>query len=337
MEIFENFSLKKYNTFNLDVKAKYFVQITSRKEMLEILQSEIFQNHQSLIIGQGSNILFRNNFTGIVIHPDLKGVNIIKETGDEVFIEAGAGEKWDDFVVWCVRNAYPGIENLSLIPGAVGSVPVQNIGAYGVEVKDVIHAVNGFQIKNPARLTIPGKDCEFDYRTSIFKKSLKGKFIIDSVIFKFRKHAKPELNFRGLKEHFRDLENTKPEEIREKVIELRQSKLPDPDILGNAGSFFKNPVVAEKTANKLIQKFPKTPHFPDKNNHIKFSAAWLIEQCGWKGKRTGDAGVYTKHALILVNYGKASGQDIYELSEKIKESVFKKFGLLLEREVQIIG
>ena len=337
MEIFENFSLKNYNTFNLDVKAEYFVQITSIKEMWELLQSEIFKTNQSLIIGEGSNILFRNNFTGIAIHPDLKGVSIIEETEDEVFIEVGAGEKWDDFVVWSIRNGYSGVENLSLIPGAVGSAPVQNIGAYGVEVKDVIHAVNGFQTKKPARLTIPGKDCEFGYRTSIFKKSLRRKFIVDSVIFKFRKHIKPDFNFRGLKEYFKDLDNIKPGEIRSKVIELRMSKLPDPDILGNAGSFFKNPVVDEKTANNLIQKFPDIPHFPDKNNHIKFSAAWLIEQCGWKGKRNGDAGVYTKHALILVNYGKASGQEIYDLSEEIFESVFKKFAISLEREVQVVG
>ena len=337
MEIFENFSLKNYNTFNLDVKTKFFVQIKSHRGMLELLQSNIFKSQQSLIIGEGSNILFRNNFKGLIIHPDLKGINIIEETGDKVFIEVGAGEKWDDFVVWCIRNGYPGIENLSLIPGAVGSVPVQNIGAYGVEVKDVIHAVNGFQTKKPSRLSIPGKDCEFGYRTSIFKKSLKGSFIVDSVIFKFKKHAKPVLNFRGLKEHFRDPDNAKPEEIRNKVIEIRQNKLPDPAILGNAGSFFKNPVVPEKTATTLIQEFPDIPHFPDKNNHVKFSAAWLIEQCGWKGKRTGDAGVYPKHALILVNYGKASGQEIYELSERIKESVFNRFALLMEREVKVVG
>ncbi len=337
MEILKNFSLKNYNTFNLDVKAKFFVQIKSQKGMFELLHSKIFRDQSSLIIGEGSNILFRGNFQGTIIHPDLKGVKVIKETKDEVFIEAGAGEKWDDFVAWCVRNAYPGIENLSLIPGAVGSAPVQNIGAYGVEVKDVIHAVNGFQIKKPSRLTIPGKDCEFGYRTSIFKKSLNGNFIVDSVIFKFNKNAVPIINYHGLKEHFGDHKNVKLKEVREKIIQIRQNKLPDPVQLGNAGSFFKNPVVPEETAKSLIKEFPEIPYFLDKKNYIKFPAAWLIEQCGWKGRRKGDVGVYPKHALIIVNYGKASGQEIFELSEEIKDSVFKKFALLLEREVKVVG
>ena len=224
-----------------------------------------------------------------------------------------------------------------MIPGAVGSAPVQNIGAYGMEVRMVVHEIKGFHTEKGIFQKISGKDCDFGYRSSIFKKTLKGKFIVSSVIFKFNKNAKPALSYRGLKELYNKPAEVTPQEIRDKVIEIRKSKLPDPAKLGNAGSFFRNPVVPEYKANKIIKKFPGIPHFQDKNSHTKFSAAWLIDQCGWKGKRTGDAGVYSKHALILVNYGKASGRDIYDLSEKMKESVYKKFKLLLDREVLVVG
>lgn len=335
MKILRDFSLKGYNTFHLDVKVRHFIKINSNEDLPELVQSGHLKKGSFLILGEGSNILFRDNFPCTVIHPDFKGIQMIKETKDEIYFEVGAGENWDNFVNLTVNRGLHGIENLSFIPGAAGSAPVQNIGAYGVEVREVIHDVKGFHIEKGRFQTISGKDCEFGYRSSIFKRSYKGEFIVCSVIFKFNKHAKPNLSYRGLREYFLNLDEASPQKIRDKVIEIRGSKLPDPSVLGNAGSFFKNPVVSGETANKLIRKFPKIPHFPDPNNQVKFSAAWLIEQCGWKGKRTGDAGVYSKHALILVNYGKASGREIYELSEKIKNSVFKKFGLLLEREVQV--
>ncbi len=337
MKILKDFSLKDYNSFNLDVKARFFVKINSEKDLPKLTESGHLNTGSFLIVGEGSNILFRDNFKGTVIHPDFKGIQLIKETDDLVFIKVGAGENWDNFVNRTVARGLHGIENLSLIPGAVGSVPVQNIGAYGVEVRNVIHKVKGFHIEKEDFSTLTAKDCEFGYRSSIFKKSLKGKFIVCSVIFKLKKHAKPDISYRGLREYFQHTEEATARKIRDKVIEIRQSKLPDPAILGNAGSFFKNPVVDQETANKLIHKFPEIPHFPDQDNQVKFSAAWLIEQCGWKGKRTGDAGVYSKHALILVNYGEASGRDIYDLSERIKDSVHKKFELLLDREVLVIG
>lgn len=337
MQIRENISLRPYNTFGIDAYARYFTTFEIPDELQAIVGSRLFQQHNYLVLGGGSNILLTGDVDGLVLKNEIDGITVVDEDSDYIFVKAGAGVNWHRLVMYCVANNFAGMENLSLIPGNAGASPMQNIGAYGVEVKDIFHALEAFHVQDQFVQTFYMPDCEFGYRESIFKQKLKGQFIILNVTFRLRKNPvfhtsygaiQQELEVMGVKE-------LSIQAISQAVINIRSSKLPDPKHLGNAGSFFKNPQVDKDSFQKLQVLYPAIPFFPFDEAHVKVPAGWLIEQCGWKGYRTGDAGCYPKQALVLVNYGNASGQEIYDLSETILQSVQSKFKIKLEREVNI--
>ena len=334
----ENYSLLKQNTFGIEMKCHYYFEFTMEQELPAFLDSSSYcKKVPHFFIGSGSNFLFLSDYwEGLVIHPFIKGFKKKFEDNEHVFIKAGAGENWDDFVSYCVDNNYGGIENLSYIPGKVGSVPVQNIGAYGVEVKNSIFAVEGFNLNSMQYEIISGKNCLFGYRDSVFKNKLKDKFIVTSVIFSLDKNPVFHLDYGQLNTEIVKRGKLCAKNIRESVIAIRKSKLPDYNVIGNAGSFFKNPIIDYEKLFELKKNFPKLPFYEMEDGRFKVSAGWLIEQCDWKGYREGDAGVYKNQSLILINYGNATGQQIYELSEKIVQSVKDKFLINLEREVNII-
>lgn len=338
MKTEQNVSLKPYNTFGIDAMAKYFLLFSNVEELHEILNSQFSIFNSQLIIGGGSNILLTKNFDGIVLKNEIKGIEIIDEDEEHVYVKAGAGENWHQFVLYCVNNNYAGVENLSLIPGSVGASPMQNIGAYGVEIKDVFYELEAFHKLEKIIQKFSLRDCKFGYRESIFKNKYKDQFIITSV--SLRLHKKPLFNTSYGAIH-QELEKMGVKEltiqaISQAVINTRLSKLPDPKKIGNAGSFFKNPVISNQQFESLKKKFVNIVAFPSGKAHTKLAAGWLIEQCGWKGYRKGDAGCYDKQALVLVNYGNATGKEIYELSAEIIQSVQEKFDVILEREVNII-
>jgi UDP-N-acetylmuramate dehydrogenase len=338
IRVYSDFSLKKYNTFNIDAKAKYYFEYTETEDLADFLmRNNDWPNWQRLIIGEGSNLLFMNNFDGLVINPNIPGIATIQEDRNNVWLEVGAGVHWDELVDFAVFHNWGGIENLSLIPGKVGATAVQNVGAYGMEIQNRIESVTGFDLETLSDYTLEAKDCQYAYRDSIFKNRLKERFIITSVTFKLDKFPEFILNYGELKAETEKLGNINLRNIRKAVISIRESKLPDPKIFGNAGSFFKNPIVGSSLAEQLLSENPKIPHYPASEGKTKLAAGWLIEQCGWKGFRRGDAGVHEKQALVLVNYGNATGKEIYELSEEICQSVQAKFGVELEREVNVIG
>ena len=285
---------------------------------------------------RGSNILFTGDFDGLVIHPNIPGMYPIKEDRQNVWMEAGSGEIWDEFVKYCVDYQLGGVENLSLIPGTVGAAPVQNIGAYGQEASNVIETVKGYHLDQHKIVELSNRECQFSYRNSIFKSSLKGRYIITSVVFKLDKFPEFHLNYSQLEEKVNAQGKISLQSIKKAVNEIRSAKLPDVKNIGSAGSFFKNPVVDVSIAETLRSKFPGLPGYPYQGEKVKLAAGWLIEQAGWKGFREGDAGVHEKHALILVNFGKATGREIFNLSEKIKQSVFEKFGVEMVREVNCV-
>lgn len=333
----ENYSLKQHNTFGIDARAKYFFEFTEPNDLLVFLNAnESLKEEKLIVIGEGSNILFLNDFDGLVIHPHIPGIQIVKEDRQNIWVEVGAGEVWDEFVQYAVDFGLGGIENLSLIPGSVGAAPVQNIGAYGQEVGNVVAKVKGFDLEARLIREYSAELCEFGYRSSIFKSSLKDRFIITSVVFKLEKFPEYILNYGQVEEKAKAKGEINLKTIREAIIEIRQSKLPDVKELGNAGSFFKNPEVDSAIAEKLKFQFENIPVYPAKNGKTKLAAGWLIEKTGWKGVREGEVGVHEKQALVLVNYGTATGQQIYDFSEKIKQSVFEKFGVDLEREVNCV-
>lgn len=333
----ENYSLKQHNTFGIDARAKYFFEFTEPDDLLVFLSAnENLKEEKLIVIGEGSNILFLNDFNGLVIHPNIPGIQIVKEDRQNIWIEVGAGEVWDEFVQYAVDFGLGGIENLSLIPGSVGAAPVQNIGAYGQEVGNVVEKVNGFDLNTRLNREFSAEQCGFGYRISIFKCTLKNSFIITSVVFKLEKSPEYILNYGQVEEKAKEKGKINLSTIREAVIEIRQSKLPDVKELGNAGSFFKNPEVDSDLAEKLKIRFENIPLYPAGNGKTKLAAGWLIEKAGWKGVREGDVGVHEKQALVLVNYGAATGQQISDFSGKIKQSVFEKFGVELEREVNCV-
>lgn len=333
----ENYSLKQHNTFGIEARAKYFFEFTEIDDLLVFLHSnESLKDEKLIVIGEGSNILFINDFDGLVIHPNIPGIQIVKEDRQNIWIEVGAGEVWDEFVQYAVDYQLGGVENLSLIPGSVGAAPVQNIGAYGQEVGNAVEKIKGFDLNTRLKRDFSTEQCDFGYRSSIFKSILKNSFIITSVIFKLEKFPEFILNYGQVEEKAREKGEINLSKIREAVIEIRQSKLPDVKELGNAGSFFKNPEVDSLVAEKLKLQFENIPVYPAKNGKTKLAAGWLIEKAGWKGVRKGDVGVHEKQALVLVNYGNSTGQQIYDFSEKIKQSVFEKFGVELEREVNCV-
>jgi UDP-N-acetylmuramate dehydrogenase len=337
MKICKNISLKSYNTFGIDCVARCLVHVRTDKEVAALFRRDISWQGPLLIIGGGSNILFTDDFIGTILHPQFSGIRIEEQQGDDVIISAGAGINWDKLVEWAVEKGYGGIENLSLIPGNVGAAAVQNIGAYGAEAKDTIVKVKTITVANGSVKFFSNEECSFSYRNSIFKDKEKGRYLVTRTWFRLKINTKMNLDYGSLKDEVKKLGSPTLKNVRQSVINIRRSKLPDPEVTGNAGSFFKNPVVDYAIYEKLIRRFPDMPSYTDFSGGIKLAAGWLIDQCGWKGKRLGDAGVHDKQALVLVNYGNATGKEVYNLSEKIRISVFEKFGINLDREVEIIG
>ena len=339
----ENISLLPFNTFGIDVNAAHIFYLKAPEDMKDILEYPGFSDMSDnmtdlLVLGQGSNVLFTDDFRGVIIKNEIRGIRILEENDKFVLVEAGSGEKWQDLVDYAVSRDLAGIENLTLIPGTVGAAPVQNIGAYGVEAADVIESVNAFHLEKKEWITLVNKECEFSYRDSIFKRRLKNQVVICSVVFRLSKTPELKLNYGGIKEELgkRNIVDPTIQDISGIVADIRRAKLPDPEILGNAGSFFKNPLLGEAQFQVLLRSFPMIKYFKE-GDLYKISAGWLIEQAGWKGYRLNDAGCYEKQALILVNYGNAKGEEILALSEKIQKSVFDKFGIALEREVNLIS
>ena len=338
LQIQENVSLKNFNTFGIDVSAKYFVEIGHEDELVELFMDPQWQQIERLVLGGGSNMLFVNDFEGLVIRMNIRGIEH-RINHNEVFVEAGAGEVWNDLVNFCVAREYAGVENLSLIPGSVGASPIQNIGAYGVELKDVLYSCHAFEIATGIFRTFTNEDCRFGYRDSIFKNELKEKYIITSVKFKLSLTPNLNLKYGAIEQELtnRGITNPTIKDVSQVVSHIRVSKLPDPSTIGNAGSFFKNPVITADQFQEVYSKFPEVVNYPAADGQVKLAAGWLIEQCGWKGKVVGHTGTWKNQALVLVNHGEATGEEVYSLSSQIIDSVYRKFGVLLEREVNIIN
>jgi len=329
-EIKEDFSLKNYNTFGIDVKTKYFIEYSSVNELSNFLETYRKDGLPLMFIGGGSNVLFTKDFEGYILHPRIIGTEILNEDNEKVYVRVGAGEDWDEFVAFCVENNWSGIENLSLIPGNVGTCPLQNIGAYGVEVKDVITEVETIEIDTLKKAILTNEECQFGYRDSIFKRKLKGKHIINYVTFCLSKEQVFKLDYGNLKDELKKYDQLNLHNIRQAVIDIRASKLPNPEEIGNAGSFFKNPVVDASIVENLKKNYPEIPYYTQEENHVKIPAGWLIEQAGWKGKKTGNVGVHEKQALVLVNHGGATGMELVNLAQEIQKSVKDKFGIDIE-------
>lgn len=335
MNIQENISLKEYNTFGIDVNAKRFVSITSVYQLQQLIKEE----KDIFLISGGSNMLLTKDIETLVVHINFKGISIDQQNHNDVYITVNAGENWHEFVLWCVSLNYGGLENLSLIPGNVGTCPIQNIGAYGVEVKDTITKVEAIEIKTGKLVSFSAEECQFGYRNSIFKNKAKGKYILTSVSFKLTKNNhKLNTSYGAIESELSSKGITNPtiKDISDAVITIRQSKLPDPKEIGNSGSFFKNPVISKELFEKLQKNYPNIPSYVISDTEIKVPAGWLIEQSGFKGKRFGNYGVHEKQALVLVNYGDASGKEIYELAQKIQRTIKDTFDINLEIEVNII-
>jgi len=338
LQIQENISLENFNTFGIEVFAKYFIEINHPNELIELFMDPQWFNMERLVLGGGSNMLFRKDFDGLVIRMNIRGIDH-RISGDEAFVAAGAGEVWNDLVNYCVQHEYAGLENLSLIPGSVGASPIQNIGAYGVELKDVFFSCNAFEIASGKFKTFMKEDCNFDYRDSVFKNDMKGQYIIVSVKFRLALVPDLKLHYGAIKEELEKRHITEPtiKDVSEVVSHIRVSKLPDPSTIGNAGSFFKNPIIDEDEFRAIQSFFPEVVSYPAGNGQVKLAAGWLIEQCGWKGIVVGRTGTWKNQALVLVNHGDASGEEVYSLSSQIIDSVYTKFGVKLEREVNIVG
>ncbi len=337
MEIFSEYSLKSLNTFGLPSTAEFFARATSLDELKELLFWK--KNKNLFVLGGGSNVLLMNKVPGLTLHNVLKGIEIIQEDAEGWLIKAYAGENWHQFVMHCIDKGYAGLENLSLIPGNVGASPIQNIGAYGVELKDVFHSLEALHVKSLESRVFLAHECEFDYRTSIFKTREKGNYIITSVTFRLLKHPVFHTSYGAIEQEIQamGIQTLSIRAISEAVIRIRQSKLPNPTQLGNAGSFFKNPIIAATHFHLLKEKYPSLPGYPQPDGQVKVPAAWLIEQAGWKGKRLGNCGVHTHQALVLVNYGNATAHEIRALSDAIVHDVLSKYNITLEREVNVVG
>jgi UDP-N-acetylmuramate dehydrogenase len=337
VKIEQNISLKPFNTFGIDVTANYFVSVSTIEELKQILSLKEYPN--KLILGGGSNMLLTKNFDGLVIHINLKGIEIISQDDDFVFVKANAGENWHEFVVWCINNNFGGVENLSLIPGNVGTAPIQNIGAYGVELKDVFDSCETISIEKQNLETFKKPECHFDYRNSVFKSEAKGKYIITTVTFKLSKqNHRLHINYGTITSELEVMQITNPtiQDISKAVISIRESKLPNPKVIGNSGSFFKNPLVSKTHYNNLLQNFEDMPSYAVSDNEVKIPAGWLIEKAGFKGKRFGNYGVHKNQALVLVNYGNANGNDILNLSQLIQKTIKQLFDIFIEAEVNIL-
>jgi UDP-N-acetylmuramate dehydrogenase len=337
MEILNHFSLKNYNTFGIEASAKQFVGVHSVEELKTVLVEN--KNQNKFILGGGSNMLLTKDIESLVLHIDLKGKKIIKENEGFVWVESQAGENWHEFVLWTINQDFGGLENMSLIPGNVGTTPVQNIGAYGAEIKDTFVSCTAMKIDNQELRTFSNEECHFGYRESIFKNEVKDQYIITSVIFKLTKrNHKITVSYGDIASELEKNNISTPtlKDVSNAVIAIRQSKLPDPKVLGNSGSFFKNPILLKSEFEKIHQKFPEMKFYDVSETEVKVPAGWLIEQAGFKGKRYGDAGIHKNQALVLVNYGSATGQEILAVSTEIQDTVFSTFGIHIETEVNII-
>ncbi len=336
MIIQNNISLKPYNTFGIDANAKQFVEITDTAQISELHSNNLLND--IFVIGFGSNMLLTSDIDKLVLKISTKGKEIISESNNKVIVKAAAGEDWPEFVLWSIDKGLYGLENLSKIPGNVGTSPIQNIGAYGTEIKDTFYKLEAFEIATGKTKTFYNADCNFGYRESIFKKEEKGKYIITDVYFELEKQGELNLSYGAIKSKLEEkgITNPTPKDVSDCVIEIRKSKLPDPKEIGNSGSFFKNPVISADAFNVIKQKYPDAPSYTLENGNIKVPAGWLIEKSGWKGFRKGDAGVHEKQALVLVNYGNAKGKEILDLANEIRKDISDKFGIDLEIEVNII-
>jgi UDP-N-acetylmuramate dehydrogenase len=337
MEIKSNFSLINYNTFGIEAKANQFVSVQTISELKTILQEN--KTQKKFILGGGSNMLLTKDIDALVIHINLKGKKIVKENDDFAWIECQAGENWHEFVLWCIDNNFGGLENMSLIPGNVGTTPVQNIGAYGTEIKDTFVSCEAMKIENQELKSFSNEECQFGYRESIFKSKIKDQYIITSVVFKLTKrNHNINISYGDITSELEKNNITIPtiKDVSNAVINIRNSKLPNPKELGNSGSFFKNPILLKSDFEKIHAKFPEMKYYEISNTEVKVPAGWLIEQAGFKGKRFGDAGIHAKQALVLVNYGNATGQEILNVSKNIQDTIFNTFGIHIEAEVNII-
>ena len=343
MKILKNFDLSKFNTFGIAARAKYFTEVNNEAELKELFTSTIFKNNLKLFLGGGSNILLTQDFEGLVILNKIKGVEILSENDASVTIRAMGGEIWHDLVLFAVEKGYWGIENLAYIPGTVGAAPMQNIGAYGAELQNVLENVEAVEVATGTKKIFKKEGCCFGYRDSAFKQEFKGKYFILAITIRLSKTEKKNISYKILKEYLEKnkIEARRPKDIADAVTAIRQSKLPDPKVIPNAGSFFKNVFVDKEKLESLLKNYPEMPYFEEAGMK-KIPSAWLIEECGpengasWKGYREGDAGVHQKQALVLVNHGKASGAEIKKLAEQIIDSVYSKFGLKLIPEVNLI-
>ena len=336
--IHKNFSLQKFNTFGIEANAKLFAAFNSIDALHSLLEEKELQNEQRLILGGGSNILLTKNFQGVVLKNEIPGIEIIQEDETHFYVKAGSGVNWHEFVMHTVSNKMAGLENLALIPGCVGAGPMQNIGAYGVELKDVFHSLEAMHIEDKSVHTFTGQECEFGYRESIFKRREKDQFVILNVTFRLNRRANLHTSYGAIEEELdkMNVDNVQPHHVAQAVINIRSSKLPNPKELGNAGSFFKNPVVPLSVYDNISKDFNNAPCFPINEREVKVPAGWLIETAGWKGKIIDRCGVHNKQALVIVNHGGTTGKEILELSQKIIDDVYDKFGITLEREVNII-
>ena len=337
MEINQQFSLKNYNTFGIEAKASQFVTAHSIEELQTILRQ--YPSEKKFILGGGSNMLLTKDIDALVIHVDLKGKKVIREDNDFVWVQSQAGENWHEFVLWTISQNFGGLENMSLIPGNVGTTPIQNIGAYGTEIKDTFEYCEAIDIENQQLKTFTNEECHFGYRESIFKNTVKDRYIITSVVFKLTKHShKINTSYGDITAELlkNNIEHPTLQDVSNAVIAIRRSKLPDPKELGNSGSFFKNPIISKTAFEPIHAKFPEMKFYEVSATEVKVPAGWLIEQAGFKGKRFGDAGIHKNQALVLVNYGNATGQQILDVSKTIQQTVFETFGISIEAEVNII-
>lgn len=333
MQFAANVDLRPYNTFGLSATAQYFAKLSSVEELSNLNSAD-----PVLVLGGGSNLLFRDNISGYVVKNEIMGIKLVREDPDYVYIRAGAGESWHGLVEHCIAKGWCGLENLALIPGCVGASPMQNIGAYGVEIKDVFYSLEAWHLQEKKMHSFHLDDCAFGYRESVFKRKYKGQYIITQVTYRLRKTPDYHISYGAIQQELERMgvQHLSIRAVADAVINIRRSKLPDPAVIGNAGSFFKNPEVPAETFAALKQQFPDIVGYPTSSGMVKLAAGWLIERAGWKGYRNGDAGVHEKQALVLVNYGHASGDEIFQLSQEILQSIDAQFGVRLEREVNII-
>ncbi len=335
MEVLQNYSLKAHNTFGIKAEAQYYVAVNTIEELKEVYTSATYRNIRKHVLGGGSNVLLTSDIKGMVVHPDITGIKVEKEKNKEIFISSGAGENWDNFVEYCVSRNYGGIENLSLIPGDVGSSPIQNIGAYGAEVKDTLEWVEYFDLDSLSLMRRDNAACKFGYRNSIFKNELKGSVVITRACFRLQKVPSINISYGNIRDELQNIENISIQDVRKVIIAIRSAKLPDPEITGNAGSFFKNPVVPAIHYEKLKAIYPEIPGYPVAEDYVKIPAAWMIQECKWKGYSEGNVGVHKNQPLVLINLGNATGHAVLHLANRIVKSVQAKFDVLLEKEVNI--